>query len=332
MLIYYFQYPNSWIIDAGANDHMCHQKHIFINLTTLCKPCKVSLPNGESVEVTYSGTVIINRDVVLHKVLYAPSFKYNLLSISKLCRQQKCMVIFTVIFTDEYCFMQAPSMKRLQVLGKSHGGLYLLEHGSSSRDEHSHNLSTFLEHCLTDSKGQRTASSGDRSQFVCNASLQHDNTFVWHARLGHLSFHKLRGLGLLNSSISNDLIKQCSICSKARQQRLPFPHSQIHSTHIFELIHIDLWGPYRVQTYNGYQYFMTIADDYRRSTWTHLITCKSNVLPLIRAFVEMVKTQYHATVQTIRSDNAFELGSSNEAVAFFSSKGIVHQFSCVGTP
>ena len=88
----------------------------------------------------------------------------------------------------------------------------------------------------------------------------------------------------------------------------------------------------RVQTYNGYKYFMTIVDDYSISTWTHLLSCKSNALSLIKAFVEMVQTQYHATVETIRSDNAFELGSSNEAIAFFHSKGIVHQFSCVGTP
>jgi len=87
-----------------------------------------------------------------------------------------------------------------------------------------------------------------------------------------------------------------------------------------------------VQTYNGYKYFMTIVDDYSRTTWTHLISCKSNALSLIKAFLEMVKTQYHTSVQTIKSDNAFELGGSNEAIGFFSSKGILHQPSCVGTP
>ena len=52
---------------------------------------------------------------------------------------------------------------------------------------------------------------------------------------------------------------------------------------------------------------------------------------MIKAFAEMVKIHYHATVKTIKSDNAFELGSCNEAIAFFYSKGIVHQSSCVGT-
>ena len=88
-----------------------------------------------------------------------------------------------------------------------------------------------------------------------------DQAFVWHARLGSLPSHKLQRLGLLHNSVSHDLINMCSVCSKARQHRLPFSHSRIHSTHIFGLIHIDMWGPYRVQTYNDYRYFMTIVDD-----------------------------------------------------------------------
>jgi len=104
-----FQYPNSWIIDTGVNDHMCLHKHMFINLTPLYKPCKVSLPNGKSVEVTFFGTVMITKDNILYEVLYVPAFKYNLMSISKLCKQRRCIVVFI----DEYYLMQAPSMKRL---------------------------------------------------------------------------------------------------------------------------------------------------------------------------------------------------------------------------
>jgi len=88
-----------------------------------------------------------------------------------------------------------------------------------------------------------------------------------------------------------------------------------------------LWGPYRVQTYNGYKYFLTIVDDYSRTTWTHLLAAKSNALPLIKAFI-----QFNAKVKTMRSDNALELGLNREATAYFLSKGIIHQTSCVATP
>jgi len=170
----------------------------------------------------------------------------------------------------------------------------------------------------------------DKSKSACTASIV--NSELWHARLGHLPFSKLQQLGILSKYVDTYSIRQCMVCSKARQHRLPFPHSQIHTTHIFELIHIDLWGPYKVQTYNGYKYFLTIVDDYSRTTWTHLLATKSNAMPLIRAFIEMASTQFNRKVQTIRSDNALELGLNKEASAYFMTKGIIHQTSCVATP
>lgn len=43
-----------------------------------------------------------------------------------------------------------------------------------------------------------------------------DSLFVWHARLGHLPFTKLKRLGLLTDDVSGDVINQCLVCSKAR--------------------------------------------------------------------------------------------------------------------
>ena len=55
-------------------------------------------------------------------------------------------------------------------------------------------------------------------------------------------------------------------------------------------------------------------------------------MPLIGAFVKMANTQFSAKVQTIRSDNALELGLNREAIEYVMSKGIIHQTDCVGTP
>jgi len=89
-------------------------------------------------------------------------------------------------------------------------------------------------------------------------------------------------------------------------------------------IHVDLWGLYYVQTYNGYRYFLTIIDDYSRTTWTHLLATKSKALPLIKGFVEMTSAQFNVKVKTMRSDNALELGLNKEAMEYFLSKGIIH--------
>lgn len=36
---------------------------------------------------------------------------------------------------------------------------------------------------------------------------------------------------------------------------------------IFYLIHVDVWGPYGVQTFYGNKIFVTIVDDYSRMEW-----------------------------------------------------------------
>lgn len=45
----------------------------------------------------------------------------------------------------------------------------------------------------------------------------------------------------------------------------------------------------------------------------------------------MVQTQFTTVVKTVGPDNAFELGSSSEAISFFSSQGSLHQTSCPHT-
>ncbi|XP_075103731.1 uncharacterized protein LOC142178299 [Nicotiana tabacum] len=71
---------------------------------------------------------------------------------------------------------------------------------------------------------------------------------------------------------------------------------------------------------------------YTRVTWTHLLSCKGNALSILKAFTSMVKIHFHSNVHTFRSDNAFELGGSTEAINFFGNEGILHQTTIPHTP
>lgn len=110
------------------------------------------------------------------------------------------------------------------------------------------------------------------------------------------------------------------------------PLVRITSKRIFELVHIDTWGPFKVPTYNGYKYFLTLVDDFSRGTWTYLLTAKSNAFSVLKQFLAMVERQFDVNVQKIRSDNALELGKGIEEAEFLRSQGIIHQTSCVATP
>ncbi|GJZ14961.1 ribonuclease H-like domain-containing protein [Tanacetum coccineum] len=63
----------------------------------------------------------------------------------------------------------------------------------------------------------------------------------------------------------NTFVPMCEICQRAKQTREPFPLSDHKSKTLGELVHLDLWGPYRVHSREGYRYFLTIVDDYSRA-------------------------------------------------------------------
>lgn len=117
----------------------------------------------------------------------------------------------------------------------------------------------------------------------------------------------------------------------AKQTRASFPHSNIQTTSTFQLIHIDVWGPYKVISHDGYNQFLTIVDDYNRFTWLHLVKHRTKCVKILKDFLSHVETQYKAKVAISRFDNAPELcqGSMKE---FYLQKGIVHQTSCSHTP
>ena len=56
------------------------------------------------------------------------------------------------------------------------------------------------------------------------------------------------------------------VCHFAKPKRLSFPISTSKSKKCFDLIHVDIWGPYSIPSIHGHKYFLTIVDDYSRYT------------------------------------------------------------------
>ena len=123
----------------------------------------------------------------------------------------------------------------------------------------------------------------------------------------------------------NDL---CNVCPLAKQKRLPFPFNNKINSCAFDLIHLDVWGPYTTFTLDGFKYFLTMVDDATRATWVYLMKSKSEVRSLITSFYSRVLAQFGCKIKSIRTDNAMEFNMPG----FFSSNGIVHQNSYVYTP
>ncbi|XP_011085911.1 uncharacterized protein LOC105167794 [Sesamum indicum] len=102
------------------------------------------------------------------------------------------------------------------------------------------------------------------------------NEFVWHKRMGHTFMSAIKHIP--ECKISNDFVDmQCDICPKAKQSRISFKPSLSQSLVPFELVQLDLWGPYRTPSISGYSYVLTILDDFSKSLWEFLIKHKDQV-------------------------------------------------------
>ena len=76
-----------------------------------------------------------------------------------------------------------------------------------------------------------------------------------------------------------------------------FPDSSNNAKEVFDLIHCDLWGPYRTTAFCGSRYFLTILDDHSRAVWLYLLSDKTMTPLEIRNFVAMIERQFSKKVK-----------------------------------
>jgi hypothetical protein len=154
------------------------------------------------------------------------------------------------------------------------------------------------------------------------------NTNLWHFRLGHLSGKRLNDLHVNFPFISKHVDENCDICHLAKQKKLSYSPSMNRALNFFDLVHMDIWGPYSQTSIHGHKYFLTIVDNFSRYTWVVLLKSKGEVKMHVQNFITLVEKQFNSAIKCIRSDNGPEFIQKD----YFSSKGILHQTSCTYTP
>lgn len=96
----------------------------------------------------------------------------------------------------------------------------------------------------------------------------------------------------------------------AKQTRLPFPQSTSRANKVFDLIRGDVSGPYRIPTYDGNRYFLTLVDDCSRMVWIFLLKMKSDVSIILKDFLNIIHRQFDGFVKVFRSDSGPEFFNS----------------------
>ncbi|KAG8473962.1 hypothetical protein CXB51_033910 [Gossypium anomalum] len=286
----------SWILDSGASDHMTGNLSLFHTYLPCNDHSRIRIADESYSPVAGMGTVRLTENFSLDKVLHVPNLSYNLLSISKLTKDEKVLVEFSALG----CVVQEQESGKMIGTTKVDDGLYVWNKNSSQ---------------------ERMALSTSKE----------DSIMLWHRRLGHPNFmylKKLFPLLFLNKKISS---LNCEVCQLSKHTRLPYPLKPYVQSQPFSLIHSDLWGASQVKNITKARWFITFIDDHTRVCWIYLLKEKSEVSRVLQNFHSMVRTQFNSNIHTLRTDNGREYFNSILS-PYLSEQGIIHQSSCPDTP
>ena len=114
-----------WIVDSGASDHMTGDATIFSTYSPCPNNLTVRIADGSLSKVAGTGSVVLSRDLTLNSVLLVPNLDCNLLSISKLTKEKRCITNFSSTHCE---FQDLDSGKTIGNAEECYGLYILKEH------------------------------------------------------------------------------------------------------------------------------------------------------------------------------------------------------------
>nr|GEV54151.1 hypothetical protein [Tanacetum cinerariifolium] len=134
-------------------------------------------------------------------------------------------------------------------------------------------------------------------------------SWLWHRRLSHLNFGAINHLarqglvrGLPKLKFEKDHL--CSACAMEKVRKKSHkPKSEDTNQEKLYLLHMDLYGPMRVESVNEKKYILVIVDDYSRFTWVKCLRSKDEAPDFIIKFLKMIQVRLKAPVRRIQTDN-----------------------------
>lgn len=111
-----------WIIESRATYHMSSILENVQHTISLTVKSLINLPNGTTSEISHVGHTTLADGIRLQYVYHVPCFKFNLLYVAKLSKDNA----YFVTFYPKFCLIQDCQTKTLKGIGKEVNGLYYL--------------------------------------------------------------------------------------------------------------------------------------------------------------------------------------------------------------
>ncbi|KAH9110593.1 hypothetical protein AeMF1_014657, partial [Aphanomyces euteiches] len=215
------------IIDSGATAHMTGDIELLHAVTKCIRA--VRLADGHPIQVTKMGDLKIKstdtgRVATFKNVLYVPTLKKTLVSISRINRQSDDA---SITFKADECHLK--SRNKLSITAKWNTSfLYAIQ-------------GTFILPGTDDE---------------ANAAETAD-AMLWHARMGHIPATSMVAVCAATTGGPSNLPKSvtCEDCIRGKITHNSVPKTGDRPNHpLGTCVHTDLWGPAKVATPNGSKY------------------------------------------------------------------------------
>lgn len=285
---------NCWYIDSGASMHMCNRfEWLYDVVAPPISSIKVADSKMLMVEACGKTDLVIKdsdgteKKIQVKNVLYVPELTTNLLSVSQMTKSN-CDVIF-----------EKDGCKIFQ-----------------------NNKLILKASCMNN---MYKVSTAEATVFL--TTVQEENAYIWHQRMGHLNFTDLQKINECTEGVKVSVPKNgfvCDTCLKGKQSRLPFKHTGTRATELLELIHSDICGPMEVSSLGKAKYFLTFTDDFSRKVFVYPIKNKSETLDKFKDFRNLVEKQTGKSIKILRSDNGTEY-INQDFDKYMKASGIRHQ-------
>lgn len=297
---------HSWYPDSGATHHITPDSNNLVSNATYTGNAQVHIGDGTSLPIRSIGfssfpSAFNSKIFSLKHLLYVPSIKKNLLSVSKFASDNK--VFFE--FFPSTCFVRDQVTHKVLMQGKLKDGLYAFDSPQFLSDN-PHNLvdsAPTAEPAFSRPELDHSANNLFVKSFV-SSKQTHNMLNLWHNKLGH------PGQSVVKTIMSECNVPHinkmdfsfCSACCLGKIHNLPYISSKDESFQPLQLTHTDLWGPSSVPSINGYKYYILFIDDFSKYTWIYMLKNKSEAFDVFCHFKTQVELQLGHKIKNLQSD------------------------------
>lgn len=203
-----------WYLDNGASNHMIGQRGKFKELDEQVT-VQVKFGDGSTLCIKGKGVVSFKckngEEKTIKYVYYIPSLCNNIISLGQLSEAGN-----KVVLDGDYLWVYEEHGRLLMKVKRSENHLYKI--------------------------------SLEENNPTCLLAKTEEDTWLWHARLGHVNFQALETMS--RERIAYGLpklvqpVKRCEGCLISKHARKPFPsYVNFDAKKALEIIHADICGP-----------------------------------------------------------------------------------------